>query len=189
MLVETRSPEQIQQEDSFLTQQLYDHAHAHICLEKAGGAPVKVHALAGRLYLSSSGWLMMAVPNAIGQGAFDALDEPGVELPKDDNGRYSCHVSVMRPEEIAQIGGPDVLSERGHSYLYSLGPIKEVEPDNWSGVGKVYYLSISSPALSELRRSYGLSSLPNEGKYEFHATFGIKRRNITRNSDVSKASS
>jgi hypothetical protein len=43
--------------------------------------PELSYSLRGRLYASSSGWLLLSVPNALARGAFDALNEPGVELP------------------------------------------------------------------------------------------------------------
>ena len=47
----------------------------------ADDGPKPAYDLSGRLYVSKSGWLLLAVPNALGLGVFYALDEPGVELP------------------------------------------------------------------------------------------------------------
>ena len=161
---------------------------AHVYLVKAAGTPVKTDALSGRLYFSRSGWLLLSVPNALGRGAFDALDESGVELPVSEvTGQYNAHITVMRPEEIAQIGGPDKITERGHSYRYSLGPIKEVEPKSWNGVSKVWYIAVDSPELQKLRKSYGLSPLPRDNKEEFHITIAIRKTKVLQNNDVSKA--
>jgi len=162
-------------------------AHAHVSLTKRAGDAVKTDALSGRLYFSSSGWLLLSVPNALGQGAFDALDEPGVELPTSGStGRYNAHITVFRPEEIVQIGGPDRITERGHSYNYSLGPVVEIQPKNWDGVSKVWAIQVDSQDLKALRKSYGLSPLPN-GDHEFHITFATRKTNVLRNNDVSKA--
>ncbi len=166
-----------------------DVGHAHVLLAKAAGAPVRTDALSGRLYISASGWLLMSVPNALGRGAFDALDEAGVELPTDDNGRYNAHVSVMRPEEVAKIGGPDKITERGHSYRYSLGDVKEVEPNTWAGTSKVWYITVHSPELKELRRSYGLTPLPHNNEFDFHVTFATRKTKVLQTNDVSKAAS
>src|SRR2546425_4781003 len=56
------------------------------------------------------------------------------------------------------------------SYDYSLGHIKEVKPDNWEGVSKCWYVTIQSPSLEKLRRSYGLSALPHNGRSEEHTS-------------------
>jgi hypothetical protein len=168
----------------------YEAGNAHIHLTKAASVPVKTDALSGRLYFSKSGWLLLSVPNALGQGAFDALDEAGVELPTSDTtGRYNAHITVMRPEEIAQIGGPEKITERGHSYRYSLGAVHEVEPKKWDGVSKVWYIEVDSQDLRELRRSYGLTPLPNENKHQFHITFGVRKTRVLQSNGVSKAAS
>lgn len=171
------------------TNQLYRQiGHAHVSLVKAAGSPVKTHALAGRLYFSRSGWLLMSVPNALGRGAFDALDEAGAELPvSESSGLYNAHVSVMRPEEVEQIGGADKITERGHSYRYTLGAVKEVEPKTWGGVSKVWYIEVESPDLKELRRSYGLTPLPHDNEFEFHVTFAIRKTRVLQGNEVSKA--
>lgn len=185
--LETRSPEQVRHDDDSLERSHYDYAQAHVYLVKAGGTPTTVHALTGKLYLADSGWLMLSVPNAIGRGAFDALNEPGAELPVNkETGRYNAHISVMRPEEVEQIGGGQKITERGHDFHYSLGATKEVTPDSWKGVSKVYYLEVVSPELMALRRSYGLTSLPNNDKYEFHITIATRATKVLHNSDVRK---
>lgn len=163
--------------------------HAHVTLTKRAGDAVKTDALSGRLYFSSSGWLLLSVPNALGQGAFDALDEAGAELPAGSNGRYNAHITVMRPEEVAAAGGPDKITERGHSYRYSLGPVKEVVPDGQTELSKVWYIQVDSPELKELRRTYGLTPLPNDNKYDFHITFAQRKKNVLKSNPVSKAAS
>lgn len=155
---------------------------------KQAAEPVLVHALAGKLYLSQSGWLLMSVPNAIGRGAFDALRANGAELPVKDfdasEATYNAHVSVMTQDEVAQIGAHR-LTERGHDFHYTLGAVKELAPDGWEGVSKVWVIEIQSPALKALRKSYGLTPLPN-GSHEFHITFAVRRKKVLQNNDLAK---
>lgn len=166
----------------------YDRGNAHVHLAKYAGGAVRTDALAGRLYFSRTGWLLMSVPNALGRGAFDALDEAGVELPRSEStGQYNAHVTVMRPDEVAACGGPQKITERGHSYRYTLGPVKTVEPKTWSGVSKVWYIQVESPDLKELRRSYGLTPLPHDNEYDFHITFGVRKTNVLKSGPASKA--
>jgi hypothetical protein len=139
--------------------------------------------LAGRLFVSSSGWLLLSVPNALARGAYDALQEQGVELPTKDDGKFNAHISVMRPEELESIGGPDKITERGHTFRYTLGRVKTVEPEGWPEVGRVWLIEVYSPELQTLRKSYGLSPLP---KHPFHITIGIRRRNVLYANDVKK---
>lgn len=150
-------------------------------LTKAGAA-VKTHALSGELYASPSGWILLRVPNALVRGAFDALDENGAQLPlyKD---KLNAHISVMRPEELARIGGVDKVTERGHHFHYTLGPIKEVEPAGWAEMSKVWFIEVESPELKELRKSYGMSPLPDDGKKPFHITLAVRKKNVLKPTD------
>jgi hypothetical protein len=147
--------------------------------------------LEGKLYLSESGYLLLSVPNAIGQGAFDALNVHGAELPT-SNGRYNAHITVMRPEEIATIpGGGNAISERGHTFTYTTGPVRTFVPSyrtgNWVDVSRVWIIEIRSPDLERLRKSYGLSPLPKNNEYRFHVTFALRRSKILQENEKSKA--
>jgi hypothetical protein len=143
-------------------------------------APKTISCLAGKLYLSKSGWGLMAVPNALVRGLFDAMHEPGVILPPQDSDlpkskwRLNAHVSVLRPDEIEKAGGSSVITEWGKHFHYQLGPVKRVEPAGWDGMKEVYFVDIDSPELEEMRAKYGLSRLPNKGKFRFHVTIGVK---------------
>jgi hypothetical protein len=156
-------------------------------LVKAAGDPTISYNLAGKLYLSSKGWILLGVPNALVRGVFAAMKEPGIELPPPGAaGQLEAHVSVMRPEEIDKIGGPDKVTERGKDFTYTLGRVYSVEPDGWPDVAKVWYVKVHSPELQELRRSYGLSGLPNEGKHDFHITCAVRKRGVLSRSATAK---
>jgi len=145
--------------------------------------------LKGKLYLSSTGWLMLQVPNSLGRGIFDAMNEPGIELPvSDTTEQYNAHISVMRPEEIAEIGGPNRITERGHEFSYSLGKMKDFNPTGWPEMTRCWVVEVRSPELEKLRKSYGLSAIPNEGKYKFHITVAVRRAKVLGDNEVAKAS-
>ncbi len=82
---------------------LYEAGQAAGYLAKAAGDATSTYALKGRLELSSSGWLLMSIPNAIVRGLFAALDVPGAELPLRD-GVLNAHASIMTKDEVAKIG-------------------------------------------------------------------------------------
>lgn len=154
---------------------------------KRAGDRELVYNLAGRLHLSASGWLVLSVPNALVRGIFSAMDEPGIELPPSGpDGNLNAHISVMRPEDVALVGGPDTLTERGKQYTYTLGRIYAVEPEGWPEMSKVWYVNVHSPELQQLRRSYGLSSLPNDGKYDFHISVAVRRKKVLGRNDAAK---
>ncbi len=170
---------------ALLRKKAIDQAWYELGRAKLAGDAELTHSLAGRLYLSASGWLMLSVPNALARGALAALDEAGAELPLHSDGTFNAHISVMRPEEIEQIGGPDKISERGKAFHYTLGPVKTVVPKTWDGVSRVWYITVYSPELRELRRSYGLSAQPNSD-WDFHVTIGRRRTGVLHENSVSK---
>lgn len=150
--------------------------------------PRAVAAFSGRLQRSRSGWLLLSVPNAIIRGAFFALDVPGAELPYHSDGTLNAHISVMRPDELVQIGGLSKITEVGKRFNYQLGELKEVEPIGWKEMERVWFLQVDSPDLENLRKSYGLSPLPTkDGRtLKFHITVAVRRRRVLQNSKVRK---
>lgn len=143
------------------------------------------YAMAGRLYRSNNGFILLSVPNALVRGVFDTLDELGIELPPSgkDEEQLKAHISVMRPEEI----DPETVTERGHSFRYTLGPLKSFNPSGWKEMSKCWVIECKSPDLEKLRKSYGLSKLPNNNKFKFHITVGVRRTNVLGPNDVAKA--
>lgn len=171
----------------------FDIGQAHVLLVKSAGdnQPVTTHALSGELYLSSSGWLLLNVPNALVRGAFAALNEPGAELPPSGaDGQLNAHISVMRPEELESIGlkGTDI-KERGKHFQYTLGPVQEVVPSGWGEMSKCWFIRVSSPELKQLRRTYGLTPLPHNNEYDFHITIGVRRKGVLGTNEIRKAAS
>lgn len=156
-------------------------------VKQALAEPEVAYNLTGQLYLSKTGWLLLSVPNSFARGVFSAMQEPGIELPTDDEGAFNAHVSVMRPEELSMIGGGSAVTERGKQYRYTLGRIYTVEPTDTT-LSKVWFVKVHSPELQELRRSYGLSSLPNEGKFAFHVTVAVRRRKVLGRNEARKQS-
>lgn len=155
-------------------------------LFKSAGKAELSYGLTGKLHFSKSGWLLLTVPNALGVGAFDALGEPGVELPGDP---YNAHITVMSPSEVEAIG-PDKISERGHEFTYTLGPVRSVDgPAGQKELSRVWYIEVRSPDLEKLRKSYGLSATPKDGEYDFHITFACRKKKVLQDNPVAKAAS
>jgi ADP-ribose pyrophosphatase YjhB (NUDIX family) len=169
----------------------YTIGNAHGWLSKSSKTASAEYHLSGRLYLAKSGWLLLSVPNALVRGVFDAMSHAGAELPlagtmnvpNVDKELLNAHISVMTAEEVERIG-PGKINERGHSFKYALGHVKEITPGNIDGVSKLWAIQISSPELSALRKSYGLSALPKDEP--FHITVAVRRKNVLRENDVSK---
>ena len=170
---------------------LYNIGNACGWLAKSSKAASAEYHLSGRLYLAKSGWLLLSVPNALVRGVFDAMSHAGAELPlagtlnvpNVDKDLLNAHITVMTATELEQVGA-NKINERGHSFRYSLGPVKEIMPSNIDGVSKLWVIQISSPELSALRKSYGLSALPKDEP--FHITVAVRRKNVLRENDISK---
>jgi len=163
-------------------------------LVKAAGDMTPSYALTGQLYLKKNGhngpWIMLSVPAGLVRGVFAAMDEPGIELPPsgpDDN--LVPHISVIRPEELNAIGGAEKITERGKSFRYRIGGLVSVKPSGWQEMSKCWMLRVHSPELQQLRRSYGLSSLPNDGKFDFHISVAVRRKKVLGRNEARKAAS
>lgn len=157
--------------------------------------PEVAYALCGKLYCKShkdEPWGFLTVPNALVRGLFDAVHIPGAELPPGGvDGKLEAHISVFRPEEIEQIGGPDKLTERGHQFLYSLGRFYRVEPKGWKEMSDCWFVRVHSPELEQLRKSYGLPRWPaRDGhKLPFHISVAVRRKNVLKANELKKAAS
>jgi hypothetical protein len=148
--------------------------------------------MAGRFYVSThkgQNWGLLNVPNALVLGVFHAMDEPGIELPPDSGSeKLNAHITVMRPEEIAAIGGPDKLKhDRGKNFSYTIGRMVSMVPNGWKEMSKCWALRVISPALQTLRKSYGLTPKPNDNKFDFHLTVAVRRKNVLGKNETGKA--
>ena len=102
------------------------------------------------------------------------------------DGYFNAHITVMRPEEIKQVGGADKISERGKQFHYTISRLYSVEPEGWPEMAKVWFLRVHSPELQQLRRSYGLSSLPKDGKHDFHVSVAVRRKGVLGRNETRK---
>lgn len=139
--------------------------------------------LQGRLCLSSYGSLYLSVPNALVLGAYRALPAAGLSLPFVD-GKLNAKITVMTPAELRGIGGGDKISERGKSYEYRLLSLESGDDDGMdTGYSRSWYFRVSSPQLSQLRRTYGLAGEPQD---TFHITVARRRTGVLYSTPVSK---
>ena len=173
----------------------FSQAYQHYCglgaqLVKEAGDAEPSYGMAGQLYHkngSNGSWILLSVPNALVRGCFAAMSETGLELPPSGPGEgLNAHISVMRPEEIEALGGPDKITERGKSFSYRIGGLITVNPAGWAEMSKCWMLRVHSPELQQLRRSYGLSSLPKDGKFDFHITIAVRRKGVLGRNQTGK---
>lgn len=122
----------------------------------------------GKLVVSGGDWGCLHVPQALVDGLYAGLHEPGIEKPE-----HRAHISVFTTEELNKIGA-DKLKERGTDYHFTLGRVVKLNPKNWAEMSKVWFITCSSPELEKLRTSYGLTPKVN-GDHPFHITFATRR--------------
>lgn len=101
-----------------------------------------------------------------------------------DKELLNAHISVMTAEEVEQIGA-DKINERGHHFHYALGQVREFSPEKAETLSRVWAIQVASPELAALRKSYGLSPLPN-GDHQFHITCAVRRKNVLGPNEVAK---
>jgi hypothetical protein len=157
---------------------------------KAGADLKPAYNLVGQLYHKKGGmgdWIMLSVPNALVRGVYAAMDEPGIELPPSGpEERLDAHISVIRPDELAALGGPEKITERGKQFKYRIGGLVSTAPAGWPDMSHVWMLRVHSPELQALRRSYGLSSLPKNGEFDFHISVAVRRKGVLGRNDKQK---
>jgi 8-oxo-dGTP pyrophosphatase MutT (NUDIX family) len=174
-----------------LQEMLYERGNAHGWLSRNCKTAAANYQLAGRLYVSKTGYLLLSVPNALVRGVFDAMTATGAELPtmsafkgeSAEGDLLNAHITVMTDKEVEQIG-KDKINERGHTFHYSLGPVREFSPRTES-LSRVWAIDANSPELAALRRSYGLTPLPNED-HQFHITVAVRRKRVLAFNEVAK---
>ena len=162
-----------------LNAEMFSFGQAHGLMNKKA-EHTSVHALAGRLQAGPSGNLELTVPSSLIKGVFDALDEPGAEFVVRNN-RTESAIKVMTKEEVDKLGGTSHITERGHSYHYTLGPIVELPATG--DYDKLWAISIKSNDLEDIRKSYGLETSPQLG---FYIPVGCKKSKVTEDNEVSK---
>lgn len=140
----------------------------------------------GILHLTKSGHLLLSVPAALVRGLYDSLADPGLSLPKVDDGNgVRSGIVVMSPEEVEEIGGGGVITERGKTFRFGFGDFFITPAKNWPGVSSCYHWHVRSPELAELRRSYGLPSKIKD-MYDFSLIVACKKTGVLSAAPVSK---
>lgn len=183
------SPSVVQEFHREAENRLYDIGFGYATFKKdAAESNSLSYDLAGRLVVSSSNWGVLEVPKALADGVFDALQVQGAEKPYEflANDRPArAHIVVFRPEEIRSIGGPDRITERGHFFHYTLGPVRCVKDTTGSKeLSKIWYIEVRSAELEKLRKSYGLAAKP--GVLPFHILVAVRRRRILQQNGIAK---
>lgn len=134
----------------------------------------------GRLQVNKHHELVVQVPSGLLRGYLDALRFPGAELHQ-PHGTWEPSIVVMTKEELAKVGGPSAISERGKEFDYRF--LGSKEDGGCHCYQKAWYLEAASPDLVKLRQAYGLPGEPEKG---FRAYYGGQRTGLFRDGDKVK---
>jgi hypothetical protein len=114
-----------------------------------------------------NGFIYLDIPDAIISG-FMSLIKGKVIHPKKASDNYpGAHISVMQAEDTDK-----KVKEIGKKFKFTIIGAEQTEPEGWDGVNKVYFITVDSPELENLRKSYGLSK-KNKG-HNFHITIAVE---------------
>lgn len=142
--------------------------------------------LGGLLQVVSTNHLVVSVPTAFVRGLFSMIDEPGLSLPYTlGDGFVKPCIVVMTPEEVEKIGGASVIRERGRTYSFRLGALRQHNSTGIKGISSCWAVDVVSSSLVALRRSYGLDS-KLAGRYGFSILVACRKAGVLRNNEVSR---
>ncbi len=129
--------------------------------------------LTGCLKQTKDGFVYVDIPNSVFKGFLPLLD--GAEKPpKDDKHEdIGAHITVIKKKEIKE---NDILfKDKDKEVKYTIKGLEEVEdPDGWDEMQKVWFVTVDSPDLEKIRKSYGLPSKIKN--HNFHITVGVKKK-------------
>lgn len=101
---------------------------------------------------------------------YSVLENDDIVNPEDiqdEDKKVGSHISVIRSEE----GEGLDIEELGEEFSFHIKGFERVEPDGWEEVKEVFFLTVESKELEDLRKKYDLS--PKIKDHEFHITVGV----------------
>jgi hypothetical protein len=121
---------------------------------------------------SNKGYIYLKVDDGLFEPFLNMLNNekaihPDEDPNKTEDKKIGAHISVVRKNENNDLD----IKEIGQEFSFSLTGAKHVKPDGWDEVKKVYFLTVDSPELEDLRKKYKLS--PKINDHDFHITFSI----------------
>ena len=139
-------------------------------------AKLKEIEMFGVLKQAKDGFVYLDISNDIINGLFSILNSDDKEKPPYNLKSFNtvgAHVSVIGTDEYNdnEIGK---IEELGEEVIFKPDKFYQVNPEGWEEMEKVYFLSVKSPRLEEIRKKYGLIKKQNDN--EFHITFAVERK-------------
>jgi len=147
---------------------------------KRKGDPPKSTKLRGYLTISDTDrgvWGHVDLPQAFVHGAYHLLKRTGVPCDKPEHpGHITGFLNSEIPKIKKKVGSDDWKAQAGHgkSFDFTITGLKEVDPDGWREMDKVWFLTCRSPELEAHREKLGLTPLVNG--HDFHITVAVRRK-------------
>lgn len=118
------------------------------------------------------GFVYLDIPDEYVYSLFESFGDSQSELPPYfGEGKAGAHITAI---PIGELGNYGLTQEDiGRKFTFRIVNVDSLKPDQWKGVNKVHFLTLSCPELESLRVRYGLS--PKIHDHDFHLTFGIQR--------------
>ena len=145
--------------------------------EKTAGNKLSPVTLKAKLRRNKAGFHYLDIPDDVVHGLYKLIDEEGIEKPpyfgKGDR-KVGAHVSVISDDELKEFG-IDKIKEVGQEFSFELGDMFSVKPDGWKEMERVWFVSVDSDELKELRKRYGLPATYQAEKKQWHCTIAVRK--------------
>jgi hypothetical protein len=133
--------------------------------------------LCGTLKCTDDGFYYLKISNDVIHGLFALIDEENIEKPPYDLGGYKdigAHISVMSQDELDK----DIdITDVGKEFSFKLGKFYSTKPENWDEMERVWFVSVISPELENLRKKYKLPKTYKGKGHDFHMTVAVRKKN------------
>ncbi len=129
--------------------------------------------LYGTLKVDDRGFSYLDLENEYIYELLPFLETPGLSPPPYFSGVFTsgAHISLILNSELES---PINLEKFREDLSFSVTGCYYVEPENWHDIETLWYLTVDSPELSEIRTGLGLA--PTILGKQFYITFAVKKR-------------
>ena len=145
-------------------------------LTKIASQRLKKEDLVGRLSQADNGFVYVNISNNFIHGFFPLINEDGVEKPPyfgKGKGKVGAHISAISDKELER--GVEI-KEIGEEIPFFIKGVYSTKPEGWSGMERVWFVSVDCPRLKEIRKKYKLAPTYKDKGHDFHITVGVKKR-------------
>lgn len=129
--------------------------------------------ISGTLEQTANGFVCVKVDDNYIYQLHHFIKDEGFEIPPYFTKERSqgAHITVMYSREVQEyhVGKIDEL---GSKISFRITGCQIVQPTTWDEVTDVYLVTVDSPALTKIRKKYGLP----KAEYNFHITIGVKHK-------------